>query len=719
MDDTIRASIILIIEKQPGITLAELLLCVDGAKNSLVFELILTRQIYTDLSAAFLGDEEQVRLFRDRVAATFFARLAESQSQQNKCTLRAGDLLPGTTLKWNGVSAELLLVGKTEVTLNCGDGHYPTIEVREFERLLKEGKITGYTLCTRIDPKAKEYELASRRRLTREQMLEALGKEEVVKRILAGERVAASDNEARKHRQWVANYNEAKAKHGNGLIGLMPKPRKGNRTDRLDMIDPELRPTMMKFIKEEVETAVNKTKSALYGAFRKLCEKLKFEKTPSYKIFVEAIKSREGAEQTEKMEGSKAAYQVQEHIDDEYYTTPVHGDRPWQYAHLDHTLMDVKLRHSKKSKKKFRRRAWVSLLIDARTRRILAHYISFESPSRVSCMMVIRECVRRHGRLPECIVVDGGNEFRSTYFETLLSHNHCDVQWRPKTKPRFGSIIERFIHTLNKQVLHNLLGNTKATKNVRQMTKAVDPDEHAIWTLPLLDEALEEYFYEQYDTREHSSLSQSPRDEWDDLINKYDTPEPDKIEYDQIFLIETMIPVRNETLLVQRSRGLKVFGTWYKAKELKDNKVIGTKVEVLYDPLDVSHVYAYVRGSWVECLAPPGVFALLRGKSVQMMRAISEEERELVKDYGRGANNRFEELASQQAAREETEREEEQRLADEALKEIADRKDRLTLVKTDGSSSQGGAQAEGDKEDESEQEIDVRKLKAFGRARRG
>jgi transposase InsO family protein len=450
-----------------------------------------------------------------------------------------------------------------------------------------------------------------------------------------------------------------------------------------------------------------------------VCKGMGIQNPPSRKIFTNAIKSRAGAEQTEKMEGSKAAYQEQEHISDEYYSTPVHGDRPWQYAHLDHTKMDVKLRHSRKSRKNFRRRAWLSLLIDSRSRRVLAHYISFESPSKVSLMMVIRECVRRHGRLPECIVVDGGAEFRSSYFETFLARKHCDIQWRPPTKPRYGSIIERFIHTLNKQVLHNLLGNTKATRKVRQMTKAVDPDKHAIWTLPLLDEALEEYFYKQYDTQEHSSLGQSPHDEWNDLMNKYVVPEPDKIEYDQIFLIETMIPVKNEMHFVHRSRGITVFGTWYKAAELKDNKIIGIKVEVLYDPLDVSHVYAYVRGSWVECLAPPGVFALLRGKSVRMMRVISEEERELVKDHGRGANDRFEELARRQAVREETEREEQQRLADEELSEIAERKDRLKLLKTDGSSSQLGTQEEDDEEDKSDQEIDARKLKTYRRARRG
>lgn len=34
---------------------------------------------------------------------------------------------------------------------------------------------------------------------------------------------------------------------------------------------------------------------------------------------------------------------------------------------------------------------------------------------------VLRICVQRFSRLPETIVVDGGAEFGSTYFETLLA----------------------------------------------------------------------------------------------------------------------------------------------------------------------------------------------------------------------------------------------------------------------------------------------------------
>ena len=60
----------------------------------------------------------------------------------------------------------------------------------------------------------------------------------------------------------------------------------------------------------------------------------------------------------------------------------------------------------------------MTLLVDAFSRRILAVFVTFDEPSYRSCMMVLRLCVQRHGRLPQIIVVDNGPEFNSTWFDT-------------------------------------------------------------------------------------------------------------------------------------------------------------------------------------------------------------------------------------------------------------------------------------------------------------
>jgi len=70
-------------------------------------------------------------------------------------------------------------------------------------------------------------------------------------------------------------------------------------------------------------------------------------------------------------------------------------------------------------------RCWVTFLTDAFSRSLLALYLSYDPPSYRSCMMVLRDCVRRHHRLPQMIVSDGGAEFYSIYYETLLAKYEC------------------------------------------------------------------------------------------------------------------------------------------------------------------------------------------------------------------------------------------------------------------------------------------------------
>ena len=86
-------------------------------------------------------------------------------------------------------------------------------------------------------------------------------------------------------------------------------------------------------------------------------------------------------------------------------------------------------------------------------------------------MMVMRECIRRLGRFPQILVVDGGREFESTYFETLLARYECTKKTRPPAQARFDSTCERLFGAANTQFIHNLRGNTQITRNVRQVTK--------------------------------------------------------------------------------------------------------------------------------------------------------------------------------------------------------------------------------------------------------
>jgi putative transposase len=674
MNALIRGSIASVVSEIPAITLAELLRLARGATAGDVFEMIANNEVYVDLSAAWLGDEDRVQVFPHRESAKFFQCFSESQVRPDGDFPRITDLIPGTTLTWNGVPAEIVNVGKTEITIyRSRYKDYPSFPSEQFERWMREGRITDFRTRPRLDRESEAYRLAQRLE-NRAELAEALWRyNNIIKPRLEGEPVIDETLTDRTHRNIIASYKRAEADCGNGLLGLVPRHhKKGNGTDRLMLIDPRLRGRLDDFIDSRYERPGYPTKTIAYGEFRNECAGAGI-RAPSYKTFISAIKRRATAKQAGKMEGSKVAYQLEEWLDWEE-GIPVHGDRPWEYAHLDHTVVDVVLRHTDKGV--IMGKAWVTLLIDSCTRVVLAYYLSYDCPSYRSCMGVIRECVRLRGQLPECFVVDGGSEFRCVYFEKLLARYRCDVVWRPPTKPRFGAVIERFIHTMNQQIVHNLEGNTKIMKKARQVTKEVNPESLALWDFPALDEELERYFYEEYANRMHSGLGESPREAFERGMAKFSLPGPEPIKYDDDFLIDTMASTLKGTAKLHRSRGIKIFGVWYRSKKLRRADLYGRQLEVRYDSWNMAHAYVSDGDEWVVCYAPPDVYAKLKNRTEREVRMYTEERRQLHRVHGRGFNARAEDLAERKARRDNRAQLRKQQLKDAEARESAERRGR-------------------------------------------
>jgi hypothetical protein len=134
---------------------------------------------------------------------------------------------------------------------------------------------------------------------------------------------------------------------------------------------------------------------------------------------------------------------------------------------------------------------------------------------RSSELPFLHDGLTRLRQAPRTVSTDGPcgrrAEFKSTYFETLLARYACTKKTRPPAKPRFGSVCERLFGTVSTQFLYNLRGNTQMTRNVRQVTKSVDPRGMATWSLRELNERLEQYLFQVYDRMEHPALGQSPK----------------------------------------------------------------------------------------------------------------------------------------------------------------------------------------------------------------
>ena len=604
------------IADKPGITLSELLDSEITADD--IYTLIAQEEIYIDLNNNLLAEPHKCLIFRDSQLAKAHSLMATSVSSQQKMVSPIINLTMGTSIFWDGKALTIVHVGDTEITFRGEQENLIQLKRSEFENLVQQGKITN---LTSDEPKAISSEGWEKfYKASPEDQAEALRRYEVIKPYLEGEKREYEVISPRTIRDWKAKYLAAQQKECCGYLGLLShRKAKGNRQRKL----PEATVNMMEeFIDQQYETLKQKSKWSVYCSLRQACEE-KGIIAPSYKTFSQQIQKRSGYKQTLKRKGRRAAYAQSTFYWELNRTTPRHGDRPFEIAHIDHTQLDVELLCSRTGRSLGR--PWVTFLIDAYSRKLLAVYLTFDSPSYRSCLMVLRLCVQRHGRLPQAIVVDNGAEFHSTYFETLLATFECTKKHRPAAKGRFGSVCERLFGTNNTQFINNLAGNTQIMKNVRQVTKSVNPKNQAIWTLGRLYEYLTKWAYEVYDTEDHPSLGQSPQEAFSQGMIQGGNRNHRLIPYDDNFKILALPTTKTGKAKVQQSRGVKINSIYYWSNLFRNPEVENTSIPIRYDPFNIGIAYAFVQGQWVECISQ--YYSEFQGHSERELKLATSELR--------------------------------------------------------------------------------------------
>ncbi|SRR6266508_2792493 len=466
-------------------------------------------------------------------------------------------------------------------------------------------------------------------------------------------------------RRWLARWHTADQIYGCGYVGLLPKwSQRGNRERKL----PEATVSLMDdIVAADYETLKQKRKFAVYVALVRACEERGLV-APSYKTFTKAANRRPRQEQIAKRQGPRAGVQAAPFYWELSLTTPRHGDRPFELGHLDHTQLDVELVCSRTGRNLGR--PWVTFLSDAFSRRLLAVCLTFDPPSYRACMLALRECVRRHQRLPEAVVVDGGPEFQSVYFETLLARYGCAKKTRPGGRPRFGSVCERLFGTTNTRFVHTLAGNTQLVRLGRQVTRAVNPKRLALWTLGALARRLSEWAYDVYDSLDHQALGQSPGEAFASGLQVGGQRPQRHIPYDEHFRMLTLPTTHRGTAKLQPGRGVKLNYLYYWSDAFIDPDAEGTQVPVRYEPFDAGVAYAYVKKHWVRCISEH--HARFDGRSEREIQLASAELRRRQQRHGQRLRITARQLADFLASLEAEEVVLEQRLRDAEARSVFD-----------------------------------------------
>jgi len=199
--------------------------------------------------------------------------------------------------------------------------------------------------------------------------------------------------------------------------------------------------------------------------------------------------------------------------------------RPNERVEVDHTPLDLFVvdEHSHLPLG----RPWITVAIDKRSRMVLGFHISFSPPSVEAVMHCLRHAVlpkidlkARYPALknswlayglPETLVVDNGLEFHAEALEAAALGLGFRIEFGGKRKPFHKGAIERFLKTLNYNLIHKLPG-TSFAKYWQRFD--FDPLKNALITLEKLHEVIHRWILDVYGQEVHRGISEPPALRW-------------------------------------------------------------------------------------------------------------------------------------------------------------------------------------------------------------
>lgn len=424
---------------------------------------------------------------------------------------------------------------------------------------------------------------------------------EIAARFAACQFIEPVDGLKSKSARTVRRYRKALKDAQGDPASLYPRwHRCGNRLRRISDVHRQLLNEVI------VETKADQNQSSPAIGFREY--KRRFKEMPLsdsdrcvcertfYHLFWRKNEDPELARQR----GGRRAGNASAHSIDPFRRTLL-PTRSFAIAHVDHYLFDIELFLGRTPKgEPITRRPWLTAMVDAYSGEVLANWLSYKSPSRESCAMVVRDCVSRHRKLPEVLVVDGGGEFDSVHFTTLLASLNVTRIERPPEDPRFGKEVERLFGAFKESFARGLPGFVSGVSASRKTSGDHSAANRARLKFHELLELLENFTFNGYnhEPKPGEFETRSGLRATSEAILPF-SGRP--LSLDTRLLIQTAIPTLASCYDLFPGRGVRVYGEWYSCRALLDYDGPKKDVQVRTEPFDKSIIYACIGNRWHVC----------------------------------------------------------------------------------------------------------------------
>lgn len=314
---------------------------------------------------------------------------------------------------------------------------------------------------------------------------------------------------------------------------------------------------------------------------------------PCYETIRQAVHEATTHKRTRQREGHRAANAGMAPIPATQAAIP--ASYAWERAHIDSTDLDEKVWLGSRLNR-ILVRPKLYLLIDEATSYILAFWLCFSHAGRQAVACLLRDCIRRHQKLPCCVVHDLGSEYLSVFHEAFYATQSIDLQRRPSGAPRWGSHVESAFNRINSLIVHRLPGNTQNDRLGRGATRDVRSQAHARHDVSELLQILEKDFMGWLNQRPVEGQIGTPQANFDASSARFDS-------------IARSVPLTSETLAqsaipvpalhrIDQAHGIRYMHRWYIGDAIRDPRLHGQKVSIRWEPYNPSVIYANINRHW-------------------------------------------------------------------------------------------------------------------------
>ncbi|WP_052351782.1 Mu transposase C-terminal domain-containing protein [Deinococcus pimensis] len=335
----------------------------------------------------------------------------------------------------------------------------------------------------------------------------------------------------------------------------------------------------------------------LYHLVRALCEEVgcpvPCDKTVRARVAdldeVELIMARGGRKAAHARRGTRGKHEVLE-VNDE-----------WE---MDHTRLDLIIVH-RRTRKPIGR-AWLTVVIDVRSRVIVGWSVSLEAPSALTVTLALARAILpkdglvaeygfRHPfqvwGVPVTLHVDNAREFRGRTLALFASLLGFRLKFRPSGRPHFGGHVERVVGTL----MGRVKGVPGATLSSVHEKGEYDAEGNAVLDFDGADRFVAKLI-DEYNNTVHSRIHTTPLDRYRRDVGGDDGLSgpgmQDRFEGEAAELLR-LHALPHTTVTVQRE-GVVWDYLRYWDDALRPRVLDGTRYILRRDPRDVSRAYLWL-----------------------------------------------------------------------------------------------------------------------------